>query len=348
MDLQSLFNIAARKGKASSIFVPPQQQPSFIETVTRQPQRASTIFIPRTEMPSYLETAAQQPQQASTVFIPRKQMPSFLDTAAGAAGVSPLFKFPKADKKPQQKTQAPAVVAPVAIPAGVVQPNAIVKGLAPTGEVDRTKSDVYKQYAQTPAAQFERYFQTPEMTPYFGGAFQGKGAPTSAQAMIDLASQTAAPTTAPLASFYAAQSATGRGSMDEIISAMGYKGTPMEQWAKANPMLAFREFNKKFPAGALTQGPTPALPGPPMGEGDTAGQRALEAAQYQLSGDEQASVGQRTANFLAGVGNPVTPTEALNQGAAVDANRGAESLREAQKTKTQGYQQFLPTAQPLF
>lgn len=224
----------------------------------------------------------------------------------------------------------------------------LVSGLDRSGAVDRTKSDVYKQYAQTPAAQFERYFQTPEMMPYFGGAFQGKGAPTSAQAMIDLASQTAAPTNAPLASFYAAQSATGRGSMDEIISAMGYKGTPMEQWAKANPMLAFREFNKKFPAGAPTQGPTPALPVAPTGEGDTAGQRALEAAQYQLSGDEPASVGQRTANFLAGVGNPVTPTEALNQGAAVDANRGAEDLREAQKMKTQGYQQFLPTAQPLF
>lgn len=224
----------------------------------------------------------------------------------------------------------------------------IVTGIDAFGGVDRTKSDLYKQYAQTPAAQFERYFQTSEMTPYFGSAFQGKGAPTSAQAMIDLASQAAAPTNAPLASFYAAQSATGRGSMDEIISAMGYKGTPMEQWAKANPMLAFREFNKKFPTGSPTQGPTPALAVAPTGEGDTAGQRALEAAQYQLSGDEPASVGQRTANFLAGVGNPVTPTEALKQGETVDANRGAEYLREAQKMKTQGYQEFLPTAQPLF
>jgi len=175
----------------------------------------------------------------------------------------------------------------------------VVSGLDGAGRVDLRKSDTYKQYAQTPAAQFERYFQTPEMTPYFGGAFQGKGAPTSAQAMIDLASQAAAPTTAPLASYYAAQSATGRGSTDEIISAMGYKGTPMEQWAKANPMLAFREFDKKYPSGALTQGPTPALPGPPMGEGGTAGQQALEAAQYQLFGDEplaaQAAQQQATA-----------------------------------------------------
>ena len=243
---------------------------------------------------------------------------------------------------------APQLPPPDTSPAGTIQPGSIVTGLDRGGNLDRKKSDLYKQYAQTPEGQFERYFKTQEMAPYFGTSFQGKGAPTSAQAMIDLASQVAAPTTAPLASFYAAQSATGRGSMDEIISAMGYKGTPMEQWAKSNPMLAFREYNKKFPAGAPTQGPTPALPGPPMGEGDTVGQRALEAAQYQLSGDEPASVRQRTDNFLAGVGNPVTPTEALNQGEAVDANRGAQYLREAQKMKTQGYQQFLPTSQPLF
>lgn len=161
MDLQSLFNIAARKGKASSIFVPPQQQPSFIQTVTQQPQRASTVFIPRPQMPSYLETAAQQPQQASTVFIPQKQMPSFLDTATGTVGVSPLFRFPKAGKKPQGQAQTPAaaptraaatpvvVATPVATPAGVVQPNAIVQGLTPTGEVDRTQGDEYKsQMAQ--------------------------------------------------------------------------------------------------------------------------------------------------------------------------------------------------------
>jgi hypothetical protein len=167
VDLQSLFNIAARKGKASSIFVPPQQQRSFIETVTQQPQRASTVFIPQQQMPSYLETAAQQPQQASTVFIPQKQMPSFLDTATKTVSVSPLFRFPKAGQKPQAQAPAavpsrdaaaaPMVVAPVtrggatpiATSAGVVQPNAIVQGLTPTGEVDRTQGDEYKsQMAQ--------------------------------------------------------------------------------------------------------------------------------------------------------------------------------------------------------
>jgi hypothetical protein len=109
--------------------------------------------------------------------------------------------------------------------AGFPEQQGLVFGLDKNRNVDRRKSDLYKQYAQTPEGQFERYFKTQEMAPYFGTSFQGKGAPTSAQAMIDLASQVAAPTTAPLASFYAAQSATGRGSMDEIISAMGYKGT---------------------------------------------------------------------------------------------------------------------------
>ncbi len=149
MDLQSLFNIAARKGKASSIFVPPQQQRSFIETVTQQPQRASTVFIPQQQMPSYLETAAQQPQQASTVFIPQKQMPSFLDTATETVSVSPLFRFPKAGQKPVVAPVTRGVATPIATSAGVVQPNAIVQGLTPTGEVDRTQGDEYKsQIAQ--------------------------------------------------------------------------------------------------------------------------------------------------------------------------------------------------------
>ena len=256
-------------------------------------------------------------------------------------------------ENPASLLVAPAVAQPYGPPApeyfgpaGPPGPTPIVSGRDRNGDLDRKKSDLYKQYAQTPEGQFERYFKTSEMTPYFGTAFQGKGAPTSAQAMIELASQMAAPTTSPLASYYASQSATGRGSMDEIVQAMGYKGTPMEQWAKANPMLAFREYNKKFPAGQPTMGPTPALPGPPMVPGDTAGERALMEAKYQLS--DEPSVGQRTANFLAGVGNPVTPTEALNQGAAVDANRGAEDLRLWQKAKTQGFQQGFDVNQQLF
>lgn len=234
----------------------------------------------------------------------------------------------------------------------------LVDGLDQDGNVDRRKSDLYKQYAQTPEGQFQRYFKTSEMTPYFGSAFQGQGAPTSAQQMLDLASQTTAPTSSPLAGFYAAQSASGRGNMGEIIEALGYKGTPLEKWAQANPMLAFREYNKRFPAGQPTQGPTPALPGPPMTTTGTAGEKALQEAKFKLYEEDNASpaatVGQRTQEFLAGIGNPVVPTEdragtGLTQGERVALGRGVQNIQAWQMMKTQGYQSaFQPDAQSLF
>ena len=60
-----------------------------------------------------------------------------------------------------------------------------------------------------------------------------------------------------LKDYYAAQQEVGERNIGEIIGGLGYqKGSPMEQWAKANPMLAMREYNKKFPAGEATQGPS--------------------------------------------------------------------------------------------
>ena len=60
-----------------------------------------------------------------------------------------------------------------------------------------------------------------------------------------------------LKDYYAAQQEVGKRNIGEIIGGLEYqKGSSMEQWAKANPMLAMREFNKKFPAGAPTQGPS--------------------------------------------------------------------------------------------
>lgn len=155
MNLQDLFNLAARKGQASTIFVPQKQQPSYFETVSKAPQKASTVFIPAPQPKSYLEIAGQAPQQASSIFVPAApaQMPSYLETAAQNAGVSPLFKFPTKEKGPKTTprpalTQQPAVAA--VVPAGTVQPGAaIVSGLTPTGEVDRSQSDEYKsQMAQ--------------------------------------------------------------------------------------------------------------------------------------------------------------------------------------------------------
>jgi hypothetical protein len=60
-----------------------------------------------------------------------------------------------------------------------------------------------------------------------------------------------------LKDYYAAQQEVGERNIGEIIGGLEYqKGSPMEQWAKANPMLAMREYNKKFPAGEATQGPS--------------------------------------------------------------------------------------------
>jgi hypothetical protein len=115
---------------------------------------------------------------------------------------------------------------------------------------------MYKQYALNPQGQFDRYFQSPEMDQYFGAASRGKGAPENLAAMEALAGQPTALNAPSLGTYYRAQSAAGRGNMDEIVGALGYKGTPMEQWARQNPMLAMREFGKKFPAGEPTQGPS--------------------------------------------------------------------------------------------
>ena len=63
--------------------------------------------------------------------------------------------------------------------------------------------------------------------------------------------------TAGLKDYYAAQQEVGERNIGEITSALGYqKGSAMEQWAQKNQGLALREFNKKFPAGAPTQGPS--------------------------------------------------------------------------------------------
>ena len=122
-----------------------------------------------------------------------------------------------------------------------------------------------KPFAMTPEGQFDRYFKTPEMDQYFGAGSRGKGAPADAAAMDKLASGKGVPEGTGIATKYRAEPAMGRGNMDEIVEAMGYKGSPMETWARANPMLAFREYNKKFPAGEPTIGPTPAALQPSEG-----------------------------------------------------------------------------------
>ena len=58
-----------------------------------------------------------------------------------------------------------------------------------------------------------------------------------------------------LPEFYANQRKVGTGAMPEIIDAMGYTGA-MAEWAKANPALAMREYNKKFGNSYAGTGPS--------------------------------------------------------------------------------------------
>jgi hypothetical protein len=106
-----------------------------------------------------------------------------------------------------------------------------------------------KPFAMTPEGQFERYFQTPEMDQYFGAASRGKGAPADAAAMEKLAFEQKAPMDAPLATYYRAQSAAGRGNMPDIVAGItagkGEKeAAALTKWAEANPMLAQRLYAK--------------------------------------------------------------------------------------------------------
>jgi hypothetical protein len=97
----------------------------------------------------------------------------------------------------------------------------------------------------TSQGQFDRYFGTSEMDPFFGSSSRGAGAPKTAEEMMALATQQKAPMEAPLSTYYRSQSAAGRAEMPAITEGLGYaKGTPLAQWAEANPMLAKRLFEK--------------------------------------------------------------------------------------------------------
>jgi hypothetical protein len=92
--------------------------------------------------------------------------------------------------------------------------------------------------------QYQRYFETPEFDGVFGAGARGTGAPEDAAAMEVLGNQLMAPEKdTNIASMYAAQSAMGRVNQDAIQKM--YEGNEaMQAWAKANPMLAQREYLK--------------------------------------------------------------------------------------------------------
>jgi len=103
----------------------------------------------------------------------------------------------------------------------------------------------FKAQPMTSEGQFTRYFGTSEMDPFFGASSRGAGAPKTAEEMMTLATQQKAPMETPLSTYYRSQSAAGRAEMPAITEGLGYaKGTPLAQWAEANPMLAKRLFEK--------------------------------------------------------------------------------------------------------
>lgn len=132
-----------------------------------------------------------------------------------------------------------------------------------------------------------------------------------------------------LEDYYSAQRAVGSKNIGEITGALGYqKGSPMEQWAKSNPMLAMREYNEKFPAGAPTQGTGQFVADPAL-QGTTGS--FLPGDQAAPTANAPSLAGQTSFGNIA---NPVAPTKAWNQGAMVDSNRGKDNLVPQQEAKT--------------
>ena len=113
-----------------------------------------------------------------------------------------------------------------------------------------------QRFDNTLAGQYQRYFKTPEFDGVFGAGARGTGAPEDAAAMEVLGNQIEAPEEdTNIASMYAAQSAMGRVNQDKIQDYFADTnlpgnvklkdgGTALQAWAKANPMLAQREYLK--------------------------------------------------------------------------------------------------------
>lgn len=248
----------------------------------------------------------------------------------------------RAQQMRREAPPAPQLPPPTGAAPALRGTTPIVRGTRDGVTPDRTQSDLYKQYAQTPEGQFQRYFQSPEMNQYFG-ALSTTGAPKDVQEMTRFASSEAAPTSMPLATYYRAQSAAGRGNMPEIVGGLtfgmeGEKAKAMEAWAKANPMLAYREYNKRYPAGQQTTGSLFAQP----------------QADESLKGVTSFFPGAEPSGFQPGVGNPVVPTEnrsfsGFTQGERMDLGRGVQNLQPFQMAKTtgEGMPPFETTSAPV-
>ena len=122
-----------------------------------------------------------------------------------------------------------------------------------------------------------------------------------------------------LKDYYAAQQEVGERNIGEITSALGYqKGSAMEQWAQKNQGLALREFNKKFPAGAPTQGPS-----------DDAIRAAISGGKFFPSEGSPSPV-TNPPDF--GTPANAVPAPPMQQGRAVSAPYDEAQRQAAEKT----------------
>jgi len=98
-----------------------------------------------------------------------------------------------------------------------------------------------------------------------------------------------------LAEFNTQQRQAGIGANDEIIEALGYEGN-MAEWAKANPALAMREYNKKFGNSGVFS--------PDAYEGNGSGDATSVLANGMTAGEDARQAAMNAAAIMEGTGRP--------------------------------------------
>jgi len=279
--------------------------------------------------------------------------PRWLGTGGGNAGASwTAGPSNRASAQTEARTHSQTEAR---IPAHVGgAPTPIVTGQR-GGLTDLRQGDMYKQYAQNPQGQYDRYFHSPEMDQYFGSASRGAGAPSSAAEMVQMAGQPSPPPGTAASTFYRAESAMGRGNMDNIVASMGYEGTPMEAWANANPMLAQREFAKRFGGSQITPAGLPQgipgidtnkmMPTPDMRHSQFPDSEWHGPAFGTESGADISKMMPTPAMGQNSFGTPANsvPAPPQIQGAAVSAPYAAAAQQASQKTTGEGMPAFRTT-----
>lgn len=228
---------------------------------------------------SAVKSRAQREGVGSRVldFLSRTLIQPARAAVAAQDPLRPRDYFSELDPESQAFLNQP-VVPRTAEPSGSVEDLSGLGFPPPAPSPILTPADSFKPAPFTQEGQFGRYFKTPEFDYVFGGGARGKGAPATAAAMEQLAAQEKAPMDSPLSSYYAAQSAMGRVNQPQIQEM--YKDRPdLQKWAAANPMLAQREYARKYGTTDITN----LAPDEETVMGDL-GSRAQAEGGYTLEG----------------------------------------------------------------